>query len=71
MRGKQTAIPDAGDEAMHKDLSEGDRLFIEADTEAMVVDLFHRGQSLAIAREAWINAFDKAAEELETRNAQS
>lgn len=50
---------------MHKDLSDHDRAAAECLAEAFAADLHDNGQSLAIAREAWINAFDKAAEELD------
>ncbi len=49
---------------MHKDLSDGWRRIVEraAGTTANLTNI--EGQSLAIAREAWINAFDRAAEKL-------
>ena len=50
---------------MHKDLSDGWRQIVEnaAETTANLTNI--EGQSLALAREAWINAFDRAAEELD------
>lgn len=50
---------------MHKDLSDDCRIGTETFAKAQAEALFARGQSLALAREAWINAFDKAATELE------
>ena len=48
----------------HKDLDSKHRPRLEGMAEGVVHVLHASGQSLAIAREAWINAFDKAAEEL-------
>ena len=50
---------------MHKDLSDELRLVVEALAEAKADSIHSRGQSLALARECWINAFDKAAAELD------
>ena len=50
---------------MHKDLSEDWRFIIEDAAAHGARYAFVSGQSLALAREAWINAFDKAAEELD------
>ena len=51
---------------MHKDLSDEWREVVECDA-AMVARNSHvRNQSLAIAREAWLAAFDKAASELDS-----
>ena len=50
---------------MHKDLSEEWRGYIEGAVESLAEGLFEDGESLAIAREAWLAAFDKAAEELD------
>ena len=50
---------------MSKDLSEEHRPRLEGTARGMAISLHAQGQSLALAREAWINAFDKAAEELE------
>lgn len=47
---------------MHKDLSDDDRHWIEADAREVVRGVSGYNQSLALAREVWINAFDKAAE---------
>ena len=49
---------------MHKDLSDDCRKGMETFAKAQAEALFERGQSLALARETWINAFDRAAEEL-------
>ena len=49
---------------MHKDLSKWARRLVEADVRDLVASL--EGQSLAIAREAWLAAFDKTAEELDS-----
>jgi len=48
---------------MHKDLDTGWRILIEDAARYMSRDLHNNAQSLAIAREAWIAAFDAAAEE--------
>ena len=53
----------------HKDLSEAWRGQIERAAEHDARTLTRDGQSLALAREAWISAFDKAAEELEATDA--
>ena len=50
---------------MHKDLSDSLRPRVEGLADGMAQSLHAQGQSLAIAREAWINAFDKAAAELD------
>ena len=50
---------------MHKDLSDGYRDEIEQSARELAQRMFEQDESLALAREAWINAFDKAAEELE------
>ena len=50
---------------MHKDLRDDYRPSVEGTARGMAISLHAQGQSLALAREAWINAFDKAAEELE------
>lgn len=49
----------------HKDLSEDDREHLEYTARLWAQELFAEGQSLAIAREAWINAFDRTAAELD------
>lgn len=51
---------------MHKDLSDQLRATIENSASRLAITL-HKLEtpSLAITREAWINAFDKAAEELD------
>ena len=51
---------------MHKDLSDDWRDWLETQAMLLAVSAFHEGQSLAIAREAWLAAFDKAAEELDS-----
>lgn len=50
---------------MHKDLSDAMRVTVEAWAEAEAEGIHSHGQSLALARECWINAFDKAAAELD------
>jgi len=50
---------------MHKDLSDTARASIEHGARGIVDALLQTGQSLGLAREAWINAFDKAAAELD------
>lgn len=50
---------------MHKDLSDEWRGQIERAASHDARTLMRDGQSLALAREAWINAFDKAAQELD------
>ena len=50
---------------MHKDLSMGGRCLIEGAAQAAVYDLRERGDSMALAREAWLNAFDRMAVELD------
>lgn len=50
---------------MGKDLSEHSRKFLEWNAADWVHALHQRGESLGIGREAIINAFDKAAEELD------
>lgn len=50
---------------MHKDLSDSFRAATVVGIGAIVGELHRQGQSLAIAREVMINAFDKAAEELD------
>lgn len=49
----------------HKDLSDVNRDIVIANATWVAHLSFQSGQPLALAREAWINAFDKAAEELE------
>ena len=49
----------------HKDLSEDRRGAIYGSAFGWAGSLHAEGQSLALAREAWINAFDRAAEELD------
>lgn len=49
---------------MSKDLSDEYRPRIEGMAQGMAISLHAQGQSLALTREAWINAFDRAAEEL-------
>lgn len=52
------------EKTMHKDLSEASRVWIEEQA-AIICRIMHTDhQSLAIAREAMINAFDKQAAEL-------
>lgn len=53
---------------MHKDLSSLSRKAIEHEAKTLAKDLTLDSQSLALAREAWIAAFDKAAEELEAND---
>ena len=50
----------------HKDLQQWARDMIEHDVGVMILSLGN-DQSLALAREAWINAFDRAAEELDAQ----
>ena len=50
---------------MHKDLSDDWRGNMETSASVASQMLKTYGQSLALAREAWINAFDKAAAELD------
>lgn len=51
---------------MHKDLSDPYReQWVEYPAADLARDLHSKGYSLAQAREAWINAFDKAVEELD------
>ena len=50
---------------MHKDLSDNMRQRFETGAAYGAQVAFERGESLALAREAWISAFDKAAEELD------
>lgn len=50
---------------MHKDLNDQWRALVEDEAEYMATDITDFGQSLALARECWINAFDKAAAELD------
>lgn len=52
---------------MHKDLSDGWREDIEDNANWVARHLAYEDQSLALAREAWINAFDRAAEELDAQ----
>ena len=54
----------------HKDLSDDLREFFELQADVMARHASTEGQSLALAREAWINAFDKAASELEATDAE-
>jgi hypothetical protein len=51
------------------DLSEEHRAHIEFHVGVMVEALTDDGQSLAIAREAMINAFDEAAEKIDGTDA--
>jgi len=53
------------EDGMHKDLDMGWRILVEDASRYMSEDLREHGQSIALAREAWINAFDKAASELD------
>lgn len=48
----------------HKNLDHEHRPRLEGMAEGVVHVLHASGQSLALAREAWLNAFDKAAAEL-------
>ena len=50
---------------MHKDLSDEERECLVESAERTASSAFYSGESLALAREAWINAFDKAAAELD------
>lgn len=50
---------------MHKDLDDSNRSWIDDIARSMALSLVREGESLDLAREAWINAFDKAAEELD------
>ena len=52
----------------HKDLSSEEREYVEATGTILARDLRRSGQSLALAREAWINAFDRAAEAMEAED---
>lgn len=52
---------------MHKDLSDEERDELADNIERIVSSLFHSGESLAIARECLINAFDRAAEALDAQ----
>lgn len=49
----------------HKDLSEATRSHIVYTAENWAKALRFDGESLALAREAWIEAFDRMAEELD------
>ena len=49
---------------MHKDLSDFFRGFVEDDARDLVAALVIADESLAIAREAWLNTFDKAAQDV-------
>jgi hypothetical protein len=49
---------------MHKDLSDDWRSVVEAIARNDAQVAYETGESLALARECWINAFDKAAAEL-------
>ena len=51
----------------HKDLSDRWRIEVQECAFDMAAELNDFGQSLALAREAWINAFDRAAEELDAQ----
>ena len=51
---------------MHKDLSDEWRFGLEEEAGIWARSLHEVGESLAIAREAWLAAFDKAAEELDS-----
>lgn len=50
---------------MHKDLSDKARDVVETAASGMAIMLSEAGQSMAIAREAFIDAFDKEASELD------
>ena len=50
---------------MHKDLSDEWRLSVENEAKWLARDLHENRESLAIAREAMIDAFDKEAERLD------
>lgn len=50
---------------MNKDLNDAMRETVEAWAQADAEGIHAHGQSLSLAREAWINAFDKAASELD------
>ena len=50
---------------MHKDLRHTARTVVEVSAHCLAQAIAKDGQSLALAREAWINAFDKAAAELD------
>lgn len=54
---------------MHKDLSEQGRGLVEADARELVRTLILNGESLAIAREAFINEFDLEATEIAAASA--
>lgn len=50
---------------MGNDLSKFFRGIVEDDARVLVDDLVIANESLALAREAWLNAFDKAARDVE------
>jgi hypothetical protein len=50
---------------MHKDLDDTSRKMIEANARNDAKVMHETGQSLAIAREAWLNEFDRTAAELD------
>lgn len=52
---------------MHKDLSDLCRAIVEGMAEGLAEAMMDKGQSLALAREAWIAAFDAAAEKLDAQ----
>ena len=56
---------------MHKDLSDTARASIEHGARGIVDALLQTGQSLGLSREALINAFDRAAEELDAIEVQA
>lgn len=51
----------------HKDLSSEARDELEHFIDGLVRDLYQDGESLALFREAMINAFDRAAEDLDAQ----
>ena len=53
---------------MNKDLSDKTRGHIQWTAKNWAKTLRAEDESLALAREAWINAFDRAAKELEPDN---
>ncbi len=50
---------------MHKDLSQNAREAIEVKARMRVLLLMKSGESLALAREAWIAEFDRMAAEMD------
>ena len=51
----------------HRDLSDEFRPVVEMQGKMLVWSMAQYGQSLALAREAWINAFDREAERLDAQ----